>query len=156
MFKKQINILVVLYFILTILLVAMAKKPAKQTKYYFLSLGLVGQVLLFNLSFHIYKSEHVWYSFYMYALMYVLYILSFTNLDIFFHLENPKSFVGKIHKDIYSMFVDFVYVNFSTISTMGSDITPLSTLARAYSSYKIATAIMMIVFLVIDIGIKTK
>jgi hypothetical protein len=55
------------------------------------------------------------------------------------------------------MFVDFVYVNFSTVSTMGyNDITPATTLVRGYSSYKIAVAVFMIVFVVSDIVVKTK
>jgi len=157
MFRKAHNVLVILYLVAVIVLLNYTKKPIDKFKYYFLFLGLFGQVLLFYLSYHIYKSQHIWYSFYMYALMYVLYILSFTCIDIYFYLDNHRNFIGKIHKDIGSMFVDFVYINFSTVSTMGyGDITPATTLTRGYSSYKIAVAVFMIVFLVSDIVVKTK
>ena len=154
MWRKTHHVLVILYFIATMILMTYTTKP---TKYEFLLLGIVGQVLLFFISYHIYKSQQLWSSFYMYALIYILYILSFTCIDIYFYLTNSLNFTGKIFKTIHRMFVDFVYVNFSTVSTMGySDITPGTTTTRAYSSYKIATAIFMIVFLITDITIKTK
>lgn len=123
----------------------------------FLFLGFLGQVLLFHLSYHIYKSQQIWYSFYLYALLCVVYILSFTNTDMFFSFQNPRNFTGKSDKDIRKRFMDFVHLNLCTMSTMGySDIIPYTTIARTYSSYKIAVAIFMIVFLVSDINIKTR
>jgi hypothetical protein len=140
------------------LLLGYSKGPNKSTKYGFLMLGLIGQALLFHISYQIYRSQQIWYSFTMYALLYVVFIFSFTSMDMFLYLENPMNFVGRIEKEnIHKMFVDFVYINFSTVSTMGySDITPGTTMTRGYSSYKIATAIFMIVFLVSDINIKIK
>lgn len=157
MYRKIYNALIIVYLVVVIILLKYTKKPNDKFKNYFLALGLIGQILLFYLSYNIYKSQYIWYSFYMYALMYVLYIVSFTCIDVYLYLDNPHSFIGKIHKDIGSMFVDFVYINFSTVSTMGyGDITPSTTLVRGYSSYKIAVAIFMIVFLVSDIVIKIK
>lgn len=157
MFQKTHPILVILYLIGTMLLLSYTKKPTNSTKYEFLFLGLIGQILLFHISYHIYKSQQIWYSFSMYALMYVLFILSFTNIDMYLYLDNSLNFTGRIFKNIQKMFLDFVYVNFSTVSTMGySDIMPTTTMSRSYSSYKIAVSIFMIVFLISDINVKTK
>lgn len=124
---------------------------------FFLLLGLVGQVLFFHLSYYIYQSQQIWYSFSLYALLCVVYILSFTNIDTHLSLQNHRNFTGKADKNIHKRFVDFIHVNFCTMSTMGySDILPYTTLARSYSSYKIAVAVFMIVFLVSDINIKTR
>lgn len=154
---KTHHVLVVCYVIATMLLLGYTKEPSKTTKYEFLVLGLMGQVLLFHISYKIYKSQQIWHSFTMYALIYVLYILSFTSTDMYLYMENSMNFTGRIYKDVHKMFVDFVYVNFCTVSTMGySDITPSTTVTRFYSSYKIAIAIFMIVFLISDINIKTK
>lgn len=132
-------------------------KKQKFLKYKFLGLGLFGQVLLLNMSFHIYRSKYIWSSFNMYAMMYVLYIFSFSCLDIYFFLNNHHNFKGFLHhENITKLFIDFVYVNISTISTIGGDITPKSTSTRLYVSYKIAIAIFMIVFVVSDIVIKSK
>lgn len=157
MFRKTHHVLLVCYIIATLLLLSYTKKPSELTKYEFLLLGMIGQALLFHISYHIYKSQQIWYSFYMYALIYILYILSFTSIDMYLYLENSMNFTGRIYKDVHKMFIDFVYVNFCTVSTMGySDITPNTTTTRSYSSYKIAIAIFMIVFLISDINIKTK
>jgi len=157
MFHRTHHVLVFCYVMATLLLIAYTKKPSTTTKYEFLLLGLIGQVLLFHLSYHIYKSQQIWYSFTLYALIYVLFILSFTSIDMYLYLENSMNFTGKIYKDVHKMFVDFVYVNFCTVSTMGySDITPTTTTTRSYTCYKIAIAIFMIVFLISDINIKTK
>lgn len=154
---KTYYILVVLYLLATAVLMFYSSKTTKYTKYEFLLVGLVGQVMLYAISYHIYKSQQMWSSVYLYAVMYVLYILSFTSIDIYFYLENAMNFTGKIFRAIHRMFIDFLYLNFSTVSTMGiGDISPNTTTTRAYSSYKIAVAIFMIVFLVSDITIKTK
>jgi hypothetical protein len=76
---------------------------------------------------------------------------------MYLYLDDPHNFSGKIYKSLPAMFIDFFYVNFCTVSTMGySDITPSTTVSRAYSSYKIAIAIFIIIFLVSDINIKTR
>lgn len=157
MFKKTCNVLVACYIAATILIMMLTKDPSRNRKYVFLLLGLMGQLLFFYISYHIYMSKQIWYSVYMYVLIYLVYLLSFTSIDIFFYLDDHKNFSGKIYTDISAMYVDFVYVNFSTVSTMGySDITPQTTATRAYSCYKIAIAIFIIIFLVSDINIKTK
>lgn len=157
LFHKTHHVLVFCYVIAILLLVAYTKKTTTTTRYKFLILGLIGQVLLFCLSYHIYKSQQIWYSFTLYALIYVLFVLSFTSIDMFLYLGNSMNFTGKIYKDVRKMFVDFVYINFCTVSTMGySDISPSTTIARSYTSYKIVIAIFMIVFLISDINIKTK
>lgn len=154
MFVKTYNLLIILYVLIVFVLITMKKI----SKYNFLLWGVIGQILLFNMSIHIYRSKHIWTSFNMYALMYVLYIFSFTCIDIFFFLDNPHHFKGTIHhENNLKMFIDFFYVNISTISTIGyGDITASSTETRLYFSYKIAIAIFMIVFLVSDIVVKTK
>lgn len=155
MFRKTHQLLVVSY-VVAILLMLLFSSP-KPASVWFLLLGLVGQALLFHVSYYIYKSQQIWYSFYLYVWIYVLYILSFTCMDIYLYLEDPVNFSGRVDKDIRKMFVDFVYLNFCTVSTMGySDILPHSTLSRSYSSYKIAIAIFVIIFLVSDINIKTR
>lgn len=155
--NKTYYILVFLYLLAMAVLMFYSSKTTKYTKYEFLLLGLVGQSLLYAISYHIYKSQQMWASFYLYAIMYVLYVLSFTSIDIYFYLENAMNFTGKIFRSINRMFIDFIYLNFSTVSTMGiGDISPNTTTTRAYSSYKIGVAIFMIVFLISDITIKTK
>lgn len=158
MFHKHHHlVMIITYFLIVMLLLGFAKKPTRPVKYGFLVLGLIGQVLLFYISYYIYKSGQIWYAFYMYALMYILYILSFTSTDIYLYLNDHSNFTGKIYKNIHRMFADFVYVNFCTVSTMGcNDISPATTTTRLYSSYKIAMSIFMIVFLVSDIVVKTK
>lgn len=154
MFSNKITTLVIVYILITFFLVNLKKI----SKYNFLWLGVIGQYLLLNMSFHIYKSKYIWSSFHMYALMYVMYVLSFTCIDLYFYLDDPHHFQGFLHSNHRgSLFVDFVYVNISTISTIGyGDITPKSTASRLYFCYKIVIAIFMIVFLVSDIVIKTK
>lgn len=150
MYHRTHSVLVACYVAATLFLLFFTQQN-------FLLLGLLGQVLLFHLSYHIYRSQQIWYSFSLYALIYVVYILSFTNIDMHLSLQNPRNFTGKANRDIRKRFVDFTHVNFSTVSTMGySDIAPYTTAARSYSSYKIAVAIFMIVFLVSDINIKTR
>lgn len=129
-----------------------------QNKNLFLLMGLFGQILLINLSVNIYKSKHVWTSLNMYALMYVLFVLSFSCLDVYFYLSDPLHFTGTIHdENSGTLLIDFINVNMSVISTMGlNNILPSSTMTRAYFSYKIMIAIFMIVFVVSDITIEKK
>lgn len=145
------NIIVLAYTIATIMLLK------SDNRYLFLSMGILGQFLMVHLSHYIYKSNKMWSSFHMYALVYILYVLSFTCIDIFIYMDNPHNFSGYIHENRYKMFVDFTHVNMSIVSTIGySDIIPKTTISRSYSSYKIMIAIFMIVFLVSDIVVKTK
>jgi hypothetical protein len=147
----------VLVYVLTIVIVMITMMEHPSLKYDFGGLGLLGQVLLFRLSASIYRSKSVGSSFHMYALMYILYIFSFTCMDLSFYLDDPSHFEGSFNPDkLWKLFIDFVYVNISTISTIGGNITPRSTATRFYFSYKIAIAIFMIVFVVSDIVVKTK
>lgn len=152
MFQTKHNFLVGSYFLATLVIVG-----TNRNKHDFLWLGLLGQLLLAHLAVDIYLSKQIWASFHTYALMYVLYVLSFSCIDVYFHLHDKDNFGGKIHKEHEQMFLDFVYVNISTISTIGyGDIVPLTTATRSYFCYKIVIAIFMIVFLVSDIVVKSK
>ena len=152
MFQTKHKFLVGCYFLATCMIVA-----TNRNKHDFLWLGLLGQLLLAHLSVDIYLSKQIWASFHTYALMYVLYVLSFSCIDVYFYLHDQDNFAGKIHKQHEQMFIDFVYVNISTISTIGyGDLVPLTTKTRAYFCYKILIAIFMTVFLVSDIVVKSK
>lgn len=123
----------------------------------FFLMGVIGQLLLYNMSFYIFRSRRLWSSVRIYALMYLLFVLSFTCLDMHIYLGNSDHFVGTLHDDPIPLFMDFVYFNISTVSTIGyGDITPMTTLARSYMCYKIAIVIFMIVFLVSDITTASK
>lgn len=146
------NGLVIVYFLLLMLILQ------TKNKNFFLWLGVLGQLLLVQLSLQIYKSKHVWTSLNLYALMYVLFVLSFSCLDIYFYLSDPLHFTGTIHdQNSGTLLIDFINVNMSVVSTMGlNNILPSSTSTRAYFSYKIMFAIFMIVFVVSDITIEKK
>lgn len=123
-------------------------------KEWFLGVGLLGQAALIYMSVRIYQSKRIWGSFYLYALVCVLFIMSFSCIDTYFYLEDPESYNG-IHKDHWRSFVDLVYLNTSTISTIGyGDVVPRTTTTRAFACYKMSVVVFMIVFLVSDIVIK--
>lgn len=143
------TVAVVAYAIMVAVLVLMGAR-----KEWFLGVGLLGQVALLYLSVRIYHSKRIWGSFRLYALVCVLFVLSFSCIDAFFYKDEPGSFRGVLHHDNRS-FVDFVYLNMSTISTIGyGDITPAATTTRAYACYKMVLVTFMIVFLVSDIVVK--
>lgn len=139
------NRLVLVY---TIIIMACVISKIK-SKNVFLIMGIIGQILLVHLSLDIYRTSLKWVSIHIYALMYVLFVLSNSCLDMYFYLDDEKNFNGFIHKDIGRMFIDFVYVNISTISTIGyGDITPATTMTRVLYCYKMVVAIFMIVFII--------
>lgn len=144
--------LVVCYVVAILLVMTTTRSP-----YGPLVLGLWGQAMLAQFAYHIYRSHNMWSSFQMYAVMYVLFVLSFSCIDMFFYKDSPHHYEGTIHSSTGPMLVDFVHLNMSIVSTIGySDIVPKTTSTRAYSSYKMMVAIFMIVFLVSDIVVKTK
>lgn len=137
--------MIIIYAITIMFFVASDKKAHKNI---FLILGLLGQILLVSLTLDIYHSRLMWTSYHLYALMYVLFVLSNSCLDIYIYLSNKHNFEGFIHTYIPSMFIDFLYTNISTVSTIGcGDITPATTTTRLLYSYKMVFAIFMIVFL---------
>lgn len=149
---KRHTLLVGVYVMTNLLLVG-----TNRDKYDFLLLGVLGQILLMVLCIDVYLSKKVWQSFHTYGLMYLLYVLSFSCMDVFFYLHDPTNFSGKIHSQHKQMFIDFVYVNISTISTIGyGDITASSTLARSYFCYKMVMAIFIITFMINIIVVRTK
>lgn len=126
------------------------------SKGWFLGVGLVGQAALLYLSLRIYQSKRIWGSFHLYALLCVLFVLSFSCVDMFFLLGDPGSFTGIVRKDDHwGSFVDLAYLNTATISTIGyGDVVPRTTITRAVACYKMSIVVFMIVFLVSDIVVK--
>lgn len=143
--------MVIMYATTIMMFVALNKKEYKDI---FLILGLLGQVLLVSLTLDIYHSRFMWTSYHLYALIYVLFVLSNSCLDINLYLSNKHNFNGFIHTYIPSMFIDFLYTNISIVSTIGcGEITPATTSTRLFYSYKMIVAIFMIVFLFTYISI---
>lgn len=145
-----------LYFLLTSVFLSTNYK----NKNFFLWMGVLGQCILFSLSRYILSLEYVHGTFHLSAnlCLYLLFLMSFSHIDIYFYLDDKENYIGIINeKYTYKMFLEFIYVNLSIVSTIGySDIMPKNTITRTYFSYKLTIVVYMIVFLVSDIMLKKR
>lgn len=125
----------------------------------FLFVGMIGQIFIIIVAYDICISKYLKESVSLYVSMYIIFLLSFSFIDIYFYLLSKDHYYGKLVSDnnIYRMFVDFFYFNISTISTISyGDISAKTTSCKLYYSYKVMMVIFMGTFLLNDIIAKSK
>lgn len=126
----------------------------------FFIMGFWGQILLILVSYGIYVTQRIRESIYMYISIYAVFLISFSFLDMSLYVSNKNHFSNRIAEDdvddVYTFFVDFVYYNISTVSTISyGDLLVKSFECKIYTIYKVMIVIFICTFLLNDIVVKS-